>query len=257
MFHSIMNCSVCQTETAGAYCPACGAPAAGAACRDCKSTLLPGARFCTACGTAVRGGTSHLPWYVAGAAVTALLVVLLAPSLRPGGGMSTGLGAPFAGAGAPFASAGDPMANRAAPLTGTPREQADRLFNRVMQAQAQGDSDQVAFFLPMAILAYRQAGELDADGRYHLSLLETASGDPASGRATAESILQTTPSHLLALVAAAQAADAMGDAASARRYYEHFLEALPTERNNSLPEYMDHAGIFSAYLEEAETYLGR
>lgn len=250
-----MNCSICQTEMEGAYCASCGAPAEGAACRGCKSALPAGARFCTACGLQVRASASHLPWYLTGAALTALLVVLLAPSLRPGGATSQGSGAPFAGA--PFAGAGGPMANRAAPLTGTPREQADRLFNRVMQAQAQGDNDQVAFFLPMAVLAYRQAGELDADGLYHLSLLETASGDPTSGLATAESILQTTPAHLLALVAAAQAADALNDGGGAGRFYTRFLEALPTERARGLPEYMDHAGIFGAYQEEAEKYLGR
>jgi hypothetical protein len=245
-----MNCSRCQAETTGAYCATCGAPAAGAACRQCKAPLIPGARFCTGCGTAVRAATSHLPWYLAGAALTALLVVLLAPSLRPGATMGPGPAAGFPGSGAP-------MANRAAPLTGTPREQADRLFNRVMQAQAQGDNDQVAFFLPMAVLAYRQAGELDADGFYHLSLLETASGDPSSGLATAESILRSAPTHLLALIAAAQASDALGDQTGARRHYTRFLEAFSSEREKALPEYMDHAGIFTAYQEEAERYVGR
>lgn len=148
------------------------------------------------------------------------------------------------------------MTGRAAPLTGTPREQADRLFNRVMQAHGAGDVEQVSFFVPMAIMAYQQAGELDADGLYHLSLLETIGGDPVSGLATAERILATEPDHLLALAAAAQAADAQGDRTTAARYYERLLAVFDSERGRPRPEYMDHASIFSAYREEAEEYLG-
>jgi hypothetical protein len=181
--------------------------------------------------------------------LAALIVVLLFPAFRPGVNSNAGFAPAFGGV------AGE-MSGRAAPLTGTPREQADRLFNRVMQASSQGDNEQVAFFLPMAVLAYRQAGDLDADGLYHLSLLETASGDPTSGLATAELVLQGSPRHLLALAAAAQAAAAMEDQAAARGYYERFLEAFPSERGTPLPEYMDHAGIFSAYQEEAAAYLG-
>jgi hypothetical protein len=245
-----MKCYLCQTETPGAYCPACGAPAAGAACSACQTGLLAGARFCTGCGTPVRAANSHLPWYLAGAAVVGLIVVLLFPSIRPGANATPTFG-PAMGA-----DAGE-MTGRAAPLTGTPREQADRLFNRVMQAQAAGDNDQVAFFLPMAVLAYRQAGTLDTDGLYHLCLLETASGDPTSGLETAEMILSGAPDHLLALAAAAQAADALKDRAGAKRYYERFLAAFPEERGKPLAEYMDHSGIFTAYRDEAEKYLGQ
>jgi tetratricopeptide (TPR) repeat protein len=187
--------------------------------------------------------------------MVALIVVLLFPAVRPGGsdpGFTGGIGPVPMGL-----NGGGEMTGRAAPLTGTPREQADRLFHRVMQAQAQGDSDQVAFFLPMAVLAYRQAGTLDADGLYPLSVLEPAAGDPTSGLASAREILATAPDHLLALAAAAQAADALEERAAAKRYYEHFLEVLPAERGKPLREYMDHEPIFRAYQEEAEAYLGR
>lgn len=184
-----------------------------------------------------------------------MIVVLIFPALRPGqsGGpaFASGMMAPG------MTAAGDDAFNRAPPLTGTPREQADRLFNRVMQAQSQGDAQQAAFFLPMAVLAYRQAGELDLDGLYHLSVLETAAGEPASGLATAERILARAPDHLLGLAAAAQAADALGDRDAARPYYERFLAAFDAEEKKALPEYLDHAPILPAYKQEAEAYLKR
>ncbi len=148
-------------------------------------------------------------------------------------------------------------AGRPPPLTGSPREQADRLFNRVMQAIAQNDTEQASFFLPMAILAYRQAGELDADGLYHLSVLETASGDAAAGLGTAERILDTAPDHVLALGAAARAAELAGDGATARRHYERLLRVFDAERGKDRAEYRDHAQILPEYHGEATAYLAR
>lgn len=245
-----MNCTVCRTETRGAFCHNCGAPTAEATCARCEAPLLAGANFCTSCGKAVRATPSQLPWIVAGGALVALIVVLIFPALRPGA--SGGAGPGFDAGAFPAGATGS-----AGPLTGTPREQADRLFNRVMQAYAAGDSEQVAFFVPMAVLAYRQAGELDTDGLYHLSILETISGDAESGLATAEQILATDPDHLLALAAAAQAADVLGDRTTASRHYRRLLDVFADERGKLLPEYLDHAQIFDAYREEAEAYLGR
>lgn len=250
-----MKCTICQTETAGAFCQTCGAPAEGAACGACSHELLAGANFCTSCGAPVRPAPARLPWIVAGASLVALAAVLLAPALRPGGGAANQtLGPAFVGSG-PTQPGIETVAP--GPLTGSPREQADRLFNRIMIAQEQGDLDQVAFFLPMGVLAYRQAGDLDDDGLYHLSLLETASGEPASGLVTADKILTRNPNHILALGAAAQAADALGDRDLARRHYSRILDVFQEERGRPLPEYLDHVAMINAYREEAEAYLGR
>src|SRR5690606_19312180 len=247
-----MRCPVCQSEGQGAYCAACGAPLEGAPCPGCQAPLVPGAQYCVACGRPVRAAASNLPWYIAGAALVALVAVVLAVVLR------SAQPAPEAGPAIAAAPATDGSSMPAAPpLTGTPREQADRLFNRIMQASAAGDSAEVSFFLPMALAAYRQAGPLDADGLYHLSVLEVAAGDPAAARATAERILETEPDHLLGLAAAARAARDAGENAAARRYYGRLLEVYDAQRQRALPEYGDHAAILPLYQEEARGFVER
>jgi hypothetical protein len=239
-----MNCPACGQPGDGAFCAACGTPLSGAHCRACRSALPTGARFCTSCGVAVRASPQRLPWIVAGAAVGVLIVVLLLPTLRsePPRGDAAFAQAPAGTLAAP-------------PLTGSVREQADRLFNRIMQARAEGDSAQMMFFVPMALAAYREAEPLDDDGLYHLSLIETAAGDAAAALATAERVLATTPTHLLALAAAAEAALAAGNADAAQRYYQRYLEAYDGERDRQLAEYIDHARILPEYRETAERHV--
>lgn len=252
-----MNCSRCGKPADGAFCAHCGAPQAGAPCGGCGQALLPGARFCTACGHAVRATGSNLPWYVAGASLVVLILVLLFPTLQPtppavdfqraSGGM-----APPA---ASEAMTGGGM--QAPPLTGTLREQADRLFNRIMEARAQGDTAQAAFFLPMGLMAYREAGPLDDDGLYHLAVLEDAAGEHAAARATAGRILARSPDHLLGLGIAGESAAALGDRDGAAAYFSRFLDRYDDERQRQLPEYIDHSRVLPAYYQAAERFLGR
>jgi hypothetical protein len=244
-----MKCPNCQSVADGAYCAECGTPLKGARCAACSATLPVGARFCTACGRAARSAQPRLPWIVAGASIGALIVVLMLPVLRPAPAVD------FRSAtGAATLPGGGGM--QPPPLTGSVREQADRLFNRIMEARSQGDTEQMAFFLPMALTAYREAEPLDDDGLYHLSLLETAAGESAGARATAERVLARAPHHLLALAAAAEAAIAAGDTAAARDYYQRFLDAFDDERGRQLVEYLDHARILPEYRAAAEQHLG-
>jgi tetratricopeptide (TPR) repeat protein len=216
----------------------------------CGAALIAGATFCTRCGESVQvRKASNLPWYVAGAALVGLIVVLLLPMLRESPAQVGGVGAlapPLAadGTGAP------------PPLTGTPREQADRLFNRIMQEREAGNLEQAAFFLPMAISAYQQASPLDADGLYHLSMLQTASMDFAAGLQTARSLLEMAPDHLLALATAADAATEAGDSAAARGYWQRFLDVFDAEKDKPLQEYLDHARVLPEYLTVARTFVG-
>lgn len=253
-----MKCPDCGTESSGSYCPACGAPLEGAHCKSCQAALVPGARYCVQCGAAAcaasSSATSNRTTILLGSlvAVLGVLVVVLAVAAYRGERESpSAAGSATAGA---LGAIGD-APGRAPPLTGTPREQADRLFNRVMQLLAMNDSAQASFFLPMAILAYRQAGELDADGHYHLAVLETTAGNYAAAREAADRILSATPDHLLGLGAAARAAAAAGDTSAARRFYERFLRAYDEELSRDRPEYRDHAQILPDYRGEAQAFV--
>ncbi|HET9441137.1 MAG TPA: hypothetical protein VFO52_13250 [Longimicrobiales bacterium] len=141
------------------------------------------------------------------------------------------------------------------PLTGSPREQADRLFNRVMTERESGDTTQAKFFVPMAVQAYQMAGELDLDGHYHVSLLHNVAGDFPAALTAAREILATSPNHLLGLSAAANAARRAGDTASARKYYQQFLAAYDTESKNTRQEYVDHANMLPELKTEAEAFI--
>jgi hypothetical protein len=251
-----MKCPDCGKQSNGAFCPECGAALASARCKACNGQLVPGARFCNHCGVPVTAqARSNLPWFIAGGALVALLIVLLIPALRTGSEPEAG---PPPGA-APFAGTGD-GGGTPPPLTGTPREQADRLFNRIMQLRESGDTARASFFLPMGIQAYAnaaEAGQMDDDGLYHLSLLQTSAGDAPGARGSAEQILAKSPTHLLALSAAGQAAEAQGDSAAARTYYKRFLDAYEAERKKTLPEYTDHARVLPEYEAAARAFIAR
>lgn len=262
------GCPSCGAPAAGNFCAQCGAPLAGASCPSCGGALLAGAKFCAQCGSPVGGGArasgrsrrgdgvhpdpALLRWWIIGVAMIVIIVALAWPILRPGregaGGGGPGMaGAPGAG----------PMTGGVDLSSMTPREAADRLFNRVMSAAEAGDTAQLRFFLPMAVQAYQQAQPLDADGYYHLSLLQRQAGQADSALATAREALEAAPDHLLALVAAARAAHELGSNDRAREYYARILSVYDAERARNLPEYEAHARQLPEILEEARAFTGR
>jgi hypothetical protein len=245
-----MQCPSCGRESSGKFCPECGVPLAGAGCRACGAALDAGARFCARCGAPATAGATapvagrngrNTAWYVAAGVLVVLIIVILVPMLS--NGSQPPVEAPFAGG---SATGGSP-----APLSDNMRENADRLFNRIMEARESGNTAQATQFYPMAIQAYQASEPLDADGLYHLSLIQTAAGDPGAARATAERILDMAPNHLLALGAAGEAMLELGDTAAARTYYARFLDNYESERTRELVEYMDHTRILPAYEQQA------
>lgn len=262
-----MNCPRCGTGSTGNFCPTCGAALAGdrepaaarrtPSCAGCGANLVPAARFCTRCGAAADADGQpararhrpNLPWYIAGGALAILLAVLLLPDFSSGpdrgGSVSP---APFA---APGTAPGTPP-----PLTGTPREQADRLFNRIMTAHQEGDTASTRFFAPMAVQAYAAAQPLDNDGLYHLATIHIVAGDYDAARQTADRILEREANHLLGLAAAAEAAARAGDPAAARGFYRRFLDAYDTEIERGLQEYRDHQPLLPDVRAEALRVTG-
>lgn len=251
------TCPSCAQPAEGRFCAHCGV-AVNATCRSCGNPLPSGARFCNECGTAVAAPGAEaapqrspvLPWAITGAALIALIAALMIPRLddsepaRPALAAAAPVSAP---------SAGDPRSVDLASMT--PREAADRLFNRVMQSISSGDSAQATQFLPMAIAAYGRVPELDLDGRYHLAVLNLAASDPTSAQAQADSIRSADSDHLFGLYLAARAARDSGNAASARTAYQAFLDRYDAELARKLPEYEDHAQAMPGMKAEAERFI--
>src|SRR2546426_650725 len=220
-------------------CHACGAP-------------LPGtARFCHKCGAAVAassqgsaGWQAGLPWAVAGAAVGALVTVLM---LGVGESRERGAGPD----GVPEGTA--PRSPLPAPDISqmSPEEQARRLFDRVVGLAERGAQDSVRFFLPMALGAYAQLPALDLDARYDIGVLHLAGGDGAGALAQADTILRTVPTHLYGFMLRARAYELVRDAPRARRAYAGFLRYETAERTRRRPEYAEHQNTIDAFHASA------
>lgn len=148
----------------------------------------------------------------------------------------------------------------AAPADAAPpdaaRAGADAAFNDAMRAFETGDAENAKVLLPKAVEAYRALPQLDADGMFHLSLLQLAQGDAAGARATADLVLEKQPRHLLALGAAARALTAAGDTTGARAYQQRLLTAYDAEQGAQL-EYGHHSRLLPIYQAEARTAVAQ
>ena len=191
----------------------------------------------------------YLGWGVAGLALIVLAVVLLWPDQDS---------APSA-ANAPFATA--PGASQAAGGTGvdiasmTPRERADRLFDRVMRELSAGDTAQALAFVPMALDAHALVDEMDADLHYHVAMLRLLAGEPERTRAHADTILSAEATHLFGLHAAGRAHQVMGEEREAAEFYRRLLDGYEEEFALGRPEYQAHAPALPYMRRDAEEYL--
>jgi hypothetical protein len=169
------------------------------------------------------------------------------PGAAPGAGAPVG---PFAGA------AGAAPGGRAPDLSAmTPREIADRLFDRVMRLSSEGKADSASFFATMALQQYGRMPELgvpmDADLRYDMGRIAEVAGQADVAAAQADTILRAQPTHLLGLVLAIKAASLQGDAAKAADARRRLAAAEPAERARGLEEYTRHGNDIDAALRLA------
>ena len=245
------TCPSCGAAATGRFCASCGTALDGAACTECRAPLTPGARYCHRCGTAAgaapaasraAAGTNALPWAVAGIALLALVALVAgqrfgggAPEAPPAGGVAAEAGAVGS---APFAGEGAARAPDISSLS--PRERADRLFDRVVRLSEEGKRDSAQFFAPMALHAYQLVEPRDADVRYDMGRIGEITGVPSLARAQADTILRQQPTHLLGLILAARAARASGDERAAREFERRFLAAREAELRKNLVEYQRH-----------------
>ncbi len=199
--------------------------------------------------------TRRVPWavtivgliavaaYGAGRSAAVASDVSVPPSGQ--GNATMGVSTPFVEAG--IAGAAPDISNL------SPRERAARLYDRVMRYVEEGKKDSLEVFAPMAMASFELLGTgLDLDARYDLGRVAAETGVFAVAAAQADTILKTSPTHLLGLALAARTAARQGNAAAAKRSWSAFLAAKEAEIMKQLPEYDAHSADI-----EAATRLAR
>lgn len=260
----LMECPACGTRGNGRFCAECAAPLQSAACRECGTAHVVGSRFCHHCGVSVHSTPrSHpepagappirlrrsyaLPWAVAVIAFVTLAGFVVWER--------SSVGAATVDAGAPLASASEgDLASRAPDISAmSPRERAERLYDRAMMAKQSGKLDSATFFATMATMAYGQLGELTTDDHYDLGRLALLTGAAPVASAEADTMLSIRPTHLLGLMLAEDAARAGGLTSKANAYHARLLANAAKERKAALPEYREHASDLSLALGATDT----
>lgn len=258
-----MTCPRCGVSGEGNFCSSCGAALGTPQCASCGHEAQPGARFCNQCGGSLaaggapgaapakaaqgEGATANLGWWLAGALMAGLILVIGWPIYGPGG--QTQRSSPTTNP-ALDASSVD-LASM------TPREAADRLYDRVMTAVSVGNQGEALNFLPMAIAAYERAVPLDADGSHHLASLLREAQRYDEALAVVARALGDNPDHLLVLSSAGDVASALGDEDAAQGYYQHLLDVWEGEMAKGLPEYEAHRALMPLIRRRAEGFLSR
>ncbi len=229
-----------------------------AACPACGTDSIEGAAFCHACGAPLGDGrarsgpsaTGLSRRALAGLGVIALVIAggvfVLAtqtgqrqPAI-PGPGPMTPSLPQLASPLGEGAIAGRPGGAPPDLSRMTPRDAADRLFNRIMRESEQGRREEAIRFVPMAVQAYANLQNLDRDAHYHLGLIHEVAGDRESGERHIAALRDGAPDHLLALMLEHAIARKAGDEATVQLTIKRFRDAYAAELALGRPEYQAH-----------------
>jgi len=257
------SCPQCGKPASGNFCHHCGAALGGRFCTKCGAKLTGTAAFCNQCGAKAPGGApapthraaaaatvggSNAPWWVAGGAMFVLILVVGWTMVRPAG--------PTAPEGAPAGGGVDPNGPGTTDISQmSPREAADRLFDRVMRTLSAGDTAGAMGFQPMAVQAFDLAEPLDLDGMFHKAMLQQLS-DPAGALATAQQMMESEPDHVLALGVAGESEAALGNIDAAKAHFQRLLAVYDVQFARNLPEYDGHRNVMTSMKASAEAFLG-
>lgn len=193
-------------------------------------------------------GLRYVPWAIAACG-------LIAVTAYVAGGGSGATSNPAAGASgalpsAPFASGGSGSAPDISNLS--PRERADRLYDRIMRYAEEGKVDSVRIFAPMAMASIEMLGpELDAHARYDLARVAIEAGEVAIAAAQADTILGRAKTHLLGISLRARIAASQQNGAAEKAAWAEFMSVRDAELAKNLPEYQAHAADIEAATRQA------
>jgi len=248
-----VQCPSCGQSAAGKFCSHCGTPIVST-CPSCGTTVKPGSRACHKCGTSLTAPVAPAPWNaqtIAPWAAIGIASIALAVALMSlfGRGDSAVAPAPLF----PPLSSTVPVPGQLPDLASmSPRQAADRLFNRVMAASENGDTAEALRFAPMALQAYNNLGTLDNDARYHVALLHLTTGDIKSARSQIDLLRKSVPKHLLGFMLEHQIAERSGNKDNSARAYKAFLAAYDAEIAVGREEYQDHMNTIERFRKAAQ-----
>ncbi len=247
-----IQCPGCGKPAAGNFCSHCGAPIVSV-CPSCDAEVKPGSRVCQECGESLVpavpkqwSAQTIAPWVAMGIATIALAVALASWFGRGNGAEAPAPLSP------PMMSAVPAPGQPVDLASMSPREAANRLFNRVMIANESGNTAEALKFAPMALQAYDRVGTLDNDARYHVALIHMTMGDINGARVQLEMLRQSVPSHLLGFMLEHQIAERNGNKDTAAQAYKGFLAAYDAEIAKGREEYQDHLGSIERFRKAAQ-----
>ncbi|MDX2261388.1 MAG: zinc ribbon domain-containing protein [Gemmatimonadales bacterium] len=266
------------------FCPQCGRATGVRHCPCGDVDVSPAARFCHRCGVPMDGrapapapaalaGTPRpagppaplpaanapLPagngsvWLASGAALVLLLGLIVAKVWKDGSPATAAPATASAGSagGAPFAGGASGPAPDISKMS--PKERFLRLFNRVMEAGARGDTTTVINFLPMAIASYEQLPAPDAGDRFDAALLQLQANNIPAVKGLTDSIRAGVPKHLLATIMEATLARAEGRRDAETAALTRFKADYDAEVKAARPEYEERKALLDEFRKAADT----